>query len=574
MECQEKFSMIWGLRGEIMNKEKIILGLDVGVGSIGWGLVKIKEEEYSDENTNGTTVTKHRIVDGKIIDCGVRAFQAPQDRQKKSLALQRGNARRSRKTTRRKAQRLKQFIKLAKEFNLISNKFDRDAILKPKKGDKESNWDIWTIRKEALERKLSDTDFFRALYHVAKHRGFFFHTKAEEIQKEDKKPETGKAKAGLSRIRKKLEGENWETVGQMFCEEFKQSNKENKRKRNAQDKYENSIHRSLLKEEIEIIFKRQQKLGNSKAAKVFKQRYIDEILMHEEGIDDDDELQKKMSRCEFTGELCAPKEGYASERFSLFNRLNTLELIDTGNKDKHLPLNDEQRKKIEALAYKITKVTFAQIRTELKLKNDLGKQFNLCSYREKNPEYNKKLDCEIKNNQLQFNEKHKVAVVDINTGELKVFDKEIKNIFKEKKLWPNSKKVSVYYSDIRKQLNLLGDFRFTDLKGYTKSVSELGSEEEYIKQLEDDIFIKLDGYHKIKNAIEKHCGKDKWPEFAADTNNLDIIAETLVYHKSDETRTEYLKEKGIVSEDIINAVLTINMKRLANHSRVGHLMIV
>jgi len=245
-----------------MNAETVVLGLDIGVGSIGWGLVKISEEEYFDEKPDGTIDKKHRITGGKIINTGVRAFQIPQDRQKKSLALQRGTARRSRRTTRRKAHRLKQLIKLAKEFNLINNNFDRDAILKPKEGDNESNWDIWTIRKEALERPLTDIELFRVLYHIAKHRGFYFHTKAEEIQKEDKKSDEGKekarVKAGLTRIKRKLKDGGWETIGQMFWKEFKQTNKKDKRKRNAPDTYENSIHRLLLNDEIETIFKEQQ----------------------------------------------------------------------------------------------------------------------------------------------------------------------------------------------------------------------------------------------------------------------------------------------------------------------------
>lgn len=549
-----------------MNKERIVLGLDIGVGSIGWGLVQIREEEYCDEREDRTIDKKYRITDGKIIDMGVRTFQIPQDRQKKSLALQRGTARRSRKTTRRKAQRLKRLIKLAKEFNLIDNNFNRDEIIKPQKGDKESKWDIWFIRKEALERQITDTELFRVLYHIAKHRGFFFHTKEEEIQKEDSKSEAGEVKKGLARIRKKLEDGGWETIGQMFCDEFKQTNKKYKRKRNTQDKYENAIHRSLLKEEIEIIFDKQQKLGNSRAKEELKQRYIDDILMKEEGIDDE-RLQKMMSKCEFIpGKLCAPKESYTAERRSFFDRLNTLELVDTQNKDKHLKLDDKQRDKIEALAYKNSKVTFAQIRKELDLENDLDKQLNLCSYKGKDPEYKKKLTCEIKNGQLQFDEKHKVTIVDINTGEVKVLEKEIKKIFNSKKLWPNSKNIYVYYSDIRKQLNLSGDFRFADLKGYTKSAAELGSESKYIKQFEDDTFIELKGYHKIRKAVE-NCDKNKWDELAGDTNKLDIIAEALVYHKSDETRTDYLKENGIIDEDIINAVLTINMKQVANHSK-------
>lgn len=549
-----------------MSIGKVVLGLDVGIGSVGWGLVQLTEEKYNNEKTDGTTDERYKISDGKIIDTGIREFQLPQDRQKKSLALKRGAARRNRWTTRRKVRRLKRLIRLANEFNLITKDFNRDKILKPKKGDKESKWDIWLIRKQALERKLTDTELFRLLYHIAKHRGFYFHTKAEEIQKEKEGSEEGKAKAGLARIRKKLEDSNWETIGQMFWEEFKQTNPKNRRKRNTKDKYENSIQRLLLKEEIEKIFKKQQELGNSKAKEELKQRYIDEILMHEEGIDDD-RLQRMMSRCEFTGELCAPKESYTAERFTLFNRLNTLELVDTKNKDKHLTLNDKQRIKIEALAYKNAKVTFAQIRTATELQDDLHLRFNLCSYREKNPEFNKKLECKIENVQLKFEDKHKVPIVEIHTGEVTILDREIKDVFKSKKLWPNAKKIHVYYSDIRKQLNLSGDFRFKDLSGYTKSAEEFGSEAKYIKQFENDTFVELKGYHKIKKELKKGCGEEKWEQFSKDCAQLDIVAEALTYHKSDQTRINYLQENGISDRNIIDAILTINMKQLANHSK-------
>jgi len=560
-----------------MSTEKIVLGLDIGVGSVGWGLVKLTEEKYMDEQPDGTIEAKYRISDGKIVCAGTRTFQVPQDRERKRLALKRGSARRSRKTTRRRAQRQKRLIRLAKEFGLIKDDSDRDEVLKPKSGDKEGTWDVWFIRKQALERKLTDVELFRILYHIAKHRGFCFHTKAEEAQEEDPKSDQGKAKAGLARIQKEFEDGKkkgkWETVGQMFWEKFKQTNPGNKRKRNARDKYENSIRRSLSREEVETIFERQQELGNRKAKEELERRYIDEILMYEEGIDED-KLQKMMGRCEFAGALCAPKESYTAERFSLFNRLNTLELVDTENRDKHLPLDEYQREQITALAYRNAKVTFAQIRIELGLQDDLHVRFNLCSYSEKNPEYNKKLECECKNGRLQFNQKHRVGIRDMTTRKDKVLDEEVKNIFNSKKLWPNSKKIHVYYSDIRKRLNLSGDFRFVALlKGYTESAGELGSQAKYLKQFEEDVFIELKGYHKIKKVIEDKAGKEEWLQISSDTAKLDAIAEALTYCKSDETRTEYLRQRNI-DPDVIDAVLTINMRQLANFSKeaLGNLL--
>jgi len=168
---------------------------------------------------------------------------------------------------------------------------------------------------------------------------------------------------------------------------------------------------------------------------------------------------------------------------------------------------------------------------------------------------------------LKFDEKHKVKVVDINTGELKILNAKIKNIFKSKKLWPASKNIYIYYSDIRRQLNLSSDFRFAELKGYTKSVAELGSKAKYIKQFEDDTFIELKGYHKIQKAINENCNNEKWEQVSSDIDKLDTIAEALTYCKRDETRRDYLHQNNIIDKEVIEAVLTINMKQLANHSK-------
>ncbi|MDH4203770.1 MAG: type II CRISPR RNA-guided endonuclease Cas9 [Phycisphaerae bacterium] len=547
-----------------MGYERTVLGLDIGVGSVGWGLVRLTEEQYQDELSGDE---RFRICGGEIIASGVRTFQLPQDRDGKSLAVKRGTARRNRLRTRRKKQRLKKLVRLGQEFGLIDGSFNQESILKPQPGDKEEQWDIWWVRKEALNRKLTDIELFRILYHIAKHRGFYFHTMAEQFQEEETGSEAGKAKAGLARIREKLEKGNWDTVGQMFWEEFNQQNEKNRRKRNKKDDYQNAIHRLLLKEEIQTIFDRQQKkFNNTKVGPELMERYIDEILMYEEGIDDE-KLQRMMSRCEFTAEKCAPKEGYVSERFSLFNRLNSLELIDTANKDKHISLKSEQRDKIVALAYKNSKVTFSQIRTELELKDQLSLRFNLCSYREKDPEYSKKLECKVQGGKLVFEDKHCVPIVNIYTGEVTILDGEIKKVFQSKELWPDAKKLSIYYSDIRKQLQLSDEFRFKNLSGYTKSVDEFGSEEKYIKQFEsNDTFVELKGFHKIRKAVSEHCGDAVWKELRQDDKKLETIAEALTYCKSDETRTAHLHKHGLENNAIIEAVLTLNMSKVASFS--------
>ncbi|MBN2190838.1 MAG: type II CRISPR RNA-guided endonuclease Cas9, partial [Candidatus Aureabacteria bacterium] len=478
---------------------------------------------------------------------------------------------------------MKSLVLLGKEFGLIPADFRHEQNLMPKKGDKEKTWDIWAIRNDALSRKISDIELFRVLYHIAKHRGFHFHTRAEELQQEDANSEQGKVKAGMARISKMLKESGCRTIGQMFWQKFEQTNEKNKRKRNTKDKYENAIPRTLLRDEAAIILAKQKEFGNQKITDELQRRYIDEILMHEEG-PDDDKLQKMMSRCEFTGDLCAPQESYTAERFRLFNRLNVLELVDTNKCEEHVQLKPEQRKTVEELAYKNSKVTFTQIRNELNLSDCPHLRFNLCSYREHNPEYNNKLVCAIKNERPELETLKPIPVVDVQTGELRILDDEVKKIFRSKKLWKNAKQIYVYYSDIRKQLILPGEFKFVDLESkYTKSAAELEKEAKaksgrskhrllsgeaaYIKQFEDkDIFISLEGYHKIQKALENICGKETWEQNKQENRKLDTMAEALTYCKSDATRREYLCKNGITDNKTIDALLSINMKKLANFS--------
>lgn len=565
-----------------MDNERIILGLDIGIGSVGWGLVKLKEEKYTDETPDGTIAERYRITDGEIIGTGIRTFQPPQDDKGESLAVQRGKARRTRWTIRRKARRLKGLIELAKKFDLIGTTFNRDEVLIPKKGDKKERWDIWRFRKEALERKITDEEFFRVLYHIAKHRGAYFHTKAEFMTEEDKaqlkdkdpdkekskkETEDEKVKKWLRKNKKMLMESKYKTIGALFYETFK-----NGRKRNAPDKYEHSIHRELLRAEIIEIFKRQRELGNSKAKPEFEKRYIDDILIREKGIDEN-KLRKMMGECEFVpGARCAPSESYTAERFTLFNRLNTLKLVDTNKKDG---LNDTQRGQIAELAYKNAKVTFAQIRDELGFQDRPHIRFNLCPYKEINPEYDEKLKCDVKDGKLQFDEEHNIPIIDTGTGEVKTLDREIKDIFQKRlRLKPNYKHIILSYSDIRKELQNSENFKISDFifqkfeKKYIKTASKSGGEAEYIKQFEEDRdnpFVELKGYHKIRRAIEKADGK--WEQIKKDTEKLDTIAEALTYCKSDKTRTAYLQQHNITDKEIIEAVLTINMKKVATYSK-------
>ena len=97
--------------------KKRVLGLDLGIGSLGWAVVDL-DEELLESSDNDKKESKYKITNGKIVATGVRIFDEPVDRQGKSLAAARGASRRIRATTERKAERLKYLIRLAKEYGI------------------------------------------------------------------------------------------------------------------------------------------------------------------------------------------------------------------------------------------------------------------------------------------------------------------------------------------------------------------------------------------------------------------------------------------------------------------------
>ncbi len=205
----------------------------MGIGSLGWAVVDL-DEELLESSDNDKKESKYKITNGKIVATGVRIFDEPVDRQGKSLAAARGVSRRSRATTERKAERLKYFIRLAKEYGIIADTFTIKNLNVPKKVSIK-DWDIWKLRADAIYKKLSPIEIFRILYHIANHRGFYFPTKAEASELENKKSnksngddkEDKKAKAGIVAVKNAYKSSECKTIGEFIFQ--KEGSKHNKK---------------------------------------------------------------------------------------------------------------------------------------------------------------------------------------------------------------------------------------------------------------------------------------------------------------------------------------------------------
>src|SRR3972149_8069208 len=153
----------------------ITIGLDIGIASVGWAV----------------------LGENRIIDLGVRCFdKAETAKEGESLNLARRSARLLRRRLRRRAWRLTKLARLLKregviaDANLFKCKIEKNAPV-PKSS--------WQLRVDALDRQLSAEEWARVIYHLCKHRGFHWISRAEEKAAEgDSKGEGGKVKQGLA----------------------------------------------------------------------------------------------------------------------------------------------------------------------------------------------------------------------------------------------------------------------------------------------------------------------------------------------------------------------------------------
>ena len=306
---------------------KVILGLDLGITSIGWALVNVDDKD---------------LTKNKIIDSGVRIFTiAEHPKDGKSLALPRREARSARRTTKRKAQKLRAIKRL-----LLSNKMltqnELDTLFIGNKGQK----DVWELRREALYRELDNKELSRIMIHLAKHRGYKSNRKSDEVTDSE-----GKAVlSGISHNKTVLESSKYLTVGEYISTKNKKRNgKDSEGKLN----YENSVARSMLEQEIELIFTKQKEFGNKSINEALLQTYK-EIAFEQRPLKS---VVGMVANCPFeVDEMRASKSSYSFEYFRALQTLKNLRVIDETGYE--MPLIFEQIDQVIHKAKTTTKFTY------------------------------------------------------------------------------------------------------------------------------------------------------------------------------------------------------------------------
>lgn len=319
------------------NPINYILGLDIGIASVGWAMVEIDEEENPI----------------RLIDLGVRVFErAEVPKTGDSLAAARRLARSVRRLTRRRAHRLLRARRLLKREGVLqAADFDENGLIKSLPNTP------WQLRAAALDRKLTPLEWSAVLLHLIKHRGYLSQRKNED-KTADK--ELGALLKGVADNAHALQTGKFRTPAELALNKFEE---ESGHIRNQRGDYSHTFSRKDLQAELNLLFEKQKEFGNPHISDGLKEG-IETLLMAQRPALSGDAVQKMLGYCTFEPtEPKAAKNTYTAERFIWLTKLNNLRILEQGSER---PLTDTERATLIDMPYK-NKLTYAKARELLGL---------------------------------------------------------------------------------------------------------------------------------------------------------------------------------------------------------------
>lgn len=344
-----------------MDKLHYTLGLDIGIGSVGWAILR--------NDIEGEPI--------KVENLGVRIFdKAEQPKTGESLAAPRRDARSMRRRLRRHRHRLERIRYLLEQEGVMTREeiaamYDCGGFV----------CSPYQLRAEALDRVLTREEIVRVLIHLAQRRGYFANS-TSEAEKDAK--EAGKVKQAIAENRICMEEKGYRTIGEMMYrdERFWQKNPDGSRyhqTRNKAEDYRFTVERGAVVDEIRKIFAAQREkkvpwltenLESSYLAIFESQRNFDEGPG--EGSPFRGGIAAKVGQCTFEKDPPQPraaKATYTFEYFKLLQDLNHMRLVsvDTGA----APLTTEQREILVAAAMQSASLSYAQLRKKLCLDDNI-----------------------------------------------------------------------------------------------------------------------------------------------------------------------------------------------------------
>ncbi len=201
--------------------QPFVLGIDLGVQSLGWAIITL------DEKDNPAGVVRLGV---RCFDSGVGSEEEVAQGKEQSQNVERRGARLLRRQTWRRARRIAKVFHLLQRFGLLpaapsSTPEQRDALIKKldaglraeylPAGDRVAQHLLsYRLRALGLDQPLSAFAFGRALLHIAQRRGFLSNRKAEGKETEK---ERSVVKDSISFLQSEIARTGSRTIGEYFA---------------------------------------------------------------------------------------------------------------------------------------------------------------------------------------------------------------------------------------------------------------------------------------------------------------------------------------------------------------------
>lgn len=309
------------------------IGLDLGIASCGAAAIEVDESGQAK----------------RILSLHSRTFDKAEAEDGKSLAEGRRMARGLRRRIRRKVLRLEDIR------NLLGQK-----DMSRKEGERDVN----ELRCTALDEKISERDFARVLYSIAKHRGF------KSNRKNASSKEDGKLLAATKQNDIIMQDNSYRTVGEMLYKHYASTDPNGNKlccTRNKGGDYSKTVSRDRLIEEAKILFAKQRELGNILADENTEEKFI-EIFTRQRSFDEGpgkgSPYSSNFAVGMFNGEFRAPKYSYTVDYSNALQKINNLKI--QGNGEERF-LSNEERASVRELLNKKTEIKYKDVRKLLAL---------------------------------------------------------------------------------------------------------------------------------------------------------------------------------------------------------------
>ena len=449
-------------------EKNYILGLDIGISSVGWGLLEL------DANNNPY----------KIIDVGSRIFTPGEvEKTGDSRAKERREKRGARRISRRREFRLDRVRNLLYEngylkgninSNIVSEKNEELTIIFDNMINnyyKEKNSNPYKLKVEALDRKLTNEELSIILVHYAKKRGY--KSNREEASDND----SGKVLSAIKENEKIMKENNYRTISEMYIKDEKFKNKI----KNSPGDYKISVTNEMYLKEINMVLDSQIRF--ELIDKDFKNKYLEiynSRRSYAKGPGGNspyggDLIERMTGKCNFDGNPRAPKRAFSSEIYVALTKLVNLKY--KVNDGEYIKLSEKEIKNIIEKAKDKKIITYKDLAKEL----DGNIEFKDLSLSKK--EYGKVIE-ELKK-KLNVKKETKILI-----SELSEEDKELYN-----KLY-NDKLLSKTLIELR-GYHILKD---SIIKAYSKEIWE-----EYKNNIDflDEIALYCTNYKVNEDILNK-----------------------------------------------------------------------